>query len=337
MEFTHLRNVFFVPKLSKLNHKWGNRFFDKDKKIIRYSTFDDCFDETYISACNDFESQFIQTSVNKEGLSVIAVTYWPACYGHIIESMFHLYDAYLNRSFLHHKVMLGIPSGNNNLIQLAKYLFGDRFINSFEFDGDEIVKIDSVVLIHNYMNTSNWFKWNNDQMLLEIKKFYDNSYIFSPKGVFLTRSVHSNHDKNSVLANLDEINKFFIDIGFFVIDPQFASDRDLYNYTKNCEILVTTNGSALTPLVFFKELRCKIYCLNSSRYLPDWRRLLKNDTELKNYLEKNSAHKLNDFEKELWEVVTKRFEFEYIDSFENIVETNRLLPIADRWKNIINI
>ena len=251
------------------------------------------------------------------------VTYWPECYGHVLESIFHLYELYNNIKYLEYKILLCIPF--KNLQNLAIFLFKDRFINSLELPQEYLISFKETILIHNYLMTPNFFKFNNDILKNTIRTYYNNDDIKQYKNVFLTRQINSPHDNWSMLENLLEITNFFIKHNFIIIDPQNITDSELYNHIKNAKNIITTNGSALCPLIILNNFNINIFCLNSQRYLPEWRKLCKNEIDVQDIINNNPDILINDnFEKKLWKPITSQFNFTYIDSYENNINEEQL-------------
>ena len=142
--------------------------------------------------------------------------------------------------------------------------------------------------------------------------------------MFITRSINNQHDSWSTLENLVDLNNFFEDNNFLVIDPQYYSDKKLFQLLNNAKCIVTTNGSALCPLITLNNFNAKVFCLNSRRYLPEWRRGIKNDEELDLLLASQPDLVDINFEKKLWHPITSRFNCTYIDSFENKISNSQL-------------
>jgi hypothetical protein len=326
------KNFYYIcPRNSNLLN-FRNVFFE-DKKILKYSTYDTCFDAPYNDKQNLFYKENIDSlKIDKIDEKVVYVTYWPECYGHVLESLFHLHLFLSVACDSDSKILLNVPLKFSNLLELIDFLFGDRFINAATLNQESLIKFTELTLIQNYNNTPNFFKFSDLVLLEKIRKFYTTGTIdFSStenyKNIFLTRSINSPHDEWSVLKNFSEINYFFESKGFTIIDPQNFSDKKLFQILSEAEVIVTTNGSALCPLIALENYQAKIYCLNSQRYLPEWRRNVSSHEELEDLLSKNPSLIEDNFEKNLWKSVTSKFNFSYVDSFDNRIDIKRLEPL----------
>ena len=131
-------------------------------------------------------------------------------------------------------------------------------------------------------------------------------------------------DKIMSTIDFTELNNH----NFKIIDPQHTNDKELYNHIKNAKNIITTNGSALCPLIILNNPNIKVFCLNSNRYLPEWRRSCKNENEVickEDILKKKFPEvEIDNFEKNLWRHVTCKFNFTYVDSYENVITDDQL-------------
>jgi hypothetical protein len=260
---------------------------------------------------------------------VIYVTYWPECYGHILESLFNLHEIAYSQDYEEFYVLLNIPNKFSNLVELANFLFSGRLLNSADFNQNKLIKFQALRLIHNYMGTPNFFKFSDDSLLNLIREFYSSDNSLTVNGdhrdfIYLTRTINNQHDAWSALENLDYLNNFFENNNFLVIDPQFYSDKKLFQLLNKAKCIVTTNGSALCPLITLNNFNAKVFCLNSQRYLPEWRKGIKNEEELIELLATQPNLVEINFEKKLWHPITSKFNFTYVDSFENKISNDQL-------------
>lgn len=329
-------NVYYVHPNSDLN-LFNHWIIKEDKSYIIESVFyldypDNLIDnkksklsETYL----DFNNY---NNINIIYEKIVMVTYWPHSYGHIFDSLFVLYNFNLSIPN-NYKYLLFIPLKFTNLIELAIFFFGNNFINSADLDHSQLIKINKLILIKNHANDmKNFQKYNNNIIKQKIRNYYDSNSIEQYENIFLTRSINSLHDKNSTLDNLNEIEDFFKNINFKIIDPEKTTDRILYNNIKCAKNIVTTNGSALSSLIILEPCS-KIFILNSKRYLPDWRKNCKNNEEVQQLIKNNNLLLDDDFEKKLWYPTLKKFNYIYIDSFMNIISIEQLNYI----KNNLNL
>jgi hypothetical protein len=327
---TFILNPYYVPPINNLFRDFRNCFFDCEKKLVQFSVYDTCYPQQLQAKLNLLNSQALEISeVEYISKKVLYVTYWPECYGHILESLFHLHYVANSRDYDDFYVLLNVPGKFPNLVELVNFLFKDRLLNSANFNQNKLIKFEALRLIHNYMMTPNFFKFSDENLSNIIREFYsnDNSLISNEENrdfIFLTRNINNQHDTWSTLINLVDINKFFEKNNFLVIDPQFYSDKKLFLILNKAKCIVTTNGSALCPLITLTNFDAKIFCLNSQRYLPEWRRGIKNDDELEELLAAQPNLVDINFEKNLWRPITSKFNFTYIDSFENKISNNQL-------------
>ena len=198
---TKVNDIYLIPPTYRTNHNIVNKLITKFNKIIKYSTFDTAYTD------NDVFNGIID-NVKIMDEKIITITYWPPCYGHLLESLFNLYSFYINKPYNGYKILLGIPPNSKNMIDLANYLFKDIFIKSYDLP--QIVEFKEVVLIHNHTNYDCFFKFDNDHVKEHIRTYYNSNNIQHYDNVFLTRSINGYHDMKSVLSNLDYITNFFI-------------------------------------------------------------------------------------------------------------------------------
>jgi len=324
-------NVYYVPPNSKYYE--FRHWIIKDKTYIPSSVFNLSYPDNMII---NLKNKFISTNFDYDNINInfdkiIMTTYWPACYGHVFDSIYVLYNFSLTM-VPDHKYILFIPLEFNNLIVLANFLFGNKLINSANLDQCKLIKINKLILINNHTNDmKNFFNYNNNLIKQKIRNYYDSNSIEQYQNIFLTRSVNSEHDKSSVLDNLNDIETFFYSRKIKIIDPQKISDKVLYNNIKNAKNIILTNGSALSSLIIL-EPKSKIFCLNSKRYLPDWRKNCKNDKEVQILIKNNPLLLEQNFEKKLWYPTLKNFDYIYIDSFMNIITNEQLYFIINNLK-----
>ena len=312
--FNVVNDVYFIPQSKML--------ISKSNKIIKYSTHHTIYTDDVIF-CETIDNVKIMNE------KVITITFWHLCYGHLLDSLYNLYSFWKNnKTYTDYKILLVIPLYSKNIIDLANYLFKDKFINSFDLP--QIIEFNEVVLVQNHGECNYFFKYQDEDVKEHIRNYYNNNDCKQYENVFLTRSINSGHDAYSVLSNLKYIVDFFILHNFTIIDPQHISDIELYNNIKHAKNIITTNGSALCPLITLNNPNVKIFCLNSNRYLPKWRQSCKNENEVvckEDFMKKTlSEAEINheNFEKNLWRAVTSKFNFTYIDSYENVITDQQL-------------
>ena len=323
-------DTYYLPPKHNLK-PFKNALINKNKKFIRYSTFYTTYPSQYNKEKELFDTNIDFQDVNIIDSKIIMATYWPNCYGHVFDTIYVLYNFYLNTSNNYsdeYKYMLYIPYVFDNLLVLAKFLFGEKLINSGDLNQNKLIKMNNVILIKNHVSMKYYFDYNNNIIKNTIRDYYDDDTIEQYDNVFLTRSVNHGHDKKCVLENLKDVELFFSKHNFKIIDPSKTTDKKLYNHIKNCKNIIVTNGSTLTSLIILNP-KMKVFCLNSKKYLPNWRKEIKNNIEYENIIVNNKELLNKDFEKKLWFPTTKNFNFTYIDSFNNIITPEQLVCIID--------
>jgi hypothetical protein len=318
-------DTYYVPpKHNLISFRYA--LINKNKELIKYSTFYSTYSSDYNKEKELFDTNVDFQDVNIIDTKIIMATYWPECYGHVFDTIYVLYNFYLNTSIVYscdYKYMLCIPPQFNNLIILANFLFGEKLINSSSLNQNKLIKMNKVVLIKNHADMKYFFDYNNNIITNTIRAYYDDDKIEQYDNVFLTRSINNCHDNRSVIENLKDVENFFSKHNFKIIDPSKTTDKILYNHIKNCKNMIVTNGSTLTSLIILKP-NIRIFCLNSKRYLPNWRKEIKNNKEYENIIQNNKDLLNDNFEKHIWYPTTKLFDFMYIDSFNNIITTEQL-------------
>jgi hypothetical protein len=330
--FELLENVYYVTPYNKELINCDNLLIDNNKQIVPYSTFY----STYSTNVNEDKINVLSKSfINFNDVTlidehIIMITYWPHCYGHIYDSLYHFYV--FSKTVNHDgKFLLWIPPSNNNVINLANILFGDKLINAEYFEHNKLVKLKKLTLIKNHTDMPYFFNYNYDNFKITLRDNYNDNSVKEYENVFLTRSVDTIHNKNSTIDNLKEVEDFFYNHNFKVINPDHVTNKQLYNHIKNAKNIVLTNGSVLSNLIIINPVM-KVFCLNSMRYLPRWRKNCKNEKELEDIINNNPTIINNNFEKKLWRNTTSAFDFVYIDSFMNIITSEQMEFIINNIK-----
>ena len=330
--FDKLENVYYITPYNKDLIPCNNLLIDNNKNIIRYSTFYSTYptdvNKDIINVLSKSHINFNDTSLIDEHVTLI--TWWPNCYGHIYDSLYHFYV--FNKTVnCDGKFLLWIPPSNKNMINLANFLFGDKLINAEYFKHNKLVKIKKLTLIKNHTNMPYFFNYNYDNFKITVRENYNDNSVKEYENVFLTRSDDTIHNKKSIIDNLKEVEEFFYNHNFEIINPEHITDKQLYNHIKNAKNIVLTNGSALSSLIILNP-NMKVFCLNSMRYLPPWRKNCKDEKEVEDIINNDPTIINNNFEKNLWRNTTSTFDFVYIDSFMNIITSEQMEFIINNIK-----
>ena len=269
------------------------------------------------------QNQILKENINNTNISnaiileenVIMITYWPHCYGHILDSLMVIYTYYQqNYDFFYknnYKIFLGYEP-NNNIKELCDLFFKDIFINAFDFNTTNLVKIKNVYLIENHTENKNFFKWFNNDFKLTVRNYYTDDTKTSYDNVFLTRSVGTNpdrvaHNKYSTIDNYEYVDNFFSNNNFKIINPEYMTNKEVYNNIKNAKNIITLGGSGICQLFFIDNSKSKWFCLRAKRYISE-------------------------FETKLHLPITSRFDWTYIDSIDNIISDSQLNYILNNLK-----
>lgn len=276
--------LYYVPPRHEALRRYRNRFLTITKEIAPCSTFKDCWKVSSAEDSQALLSEHIDWSLTKAvNESIVYVTYWPECYGHIFETFFHLRKRIEGEKG--RKAMLNIPTCFPNLIDLANHIFGDSLVNSALFEQDSLYTFRDVAIIPNFRHGNpDFFMWDDPVLIDKIQRYYDSPNVSSHERVFLTKTGRRSSD---TIDNIREIEGLLRANGFTVIDPQHESDRTLYNVLKNARIIVTGNGSSLCPLVTLPNYSARIFILNARRYLPQWRKPCKTEGEVAQLLQES--------------------------------------------------
>ena len=318
-------DLYYVPPRHEDLWRYRNRFLTPTKEIVPFSTFNDCWE---VSSAEDKKSlleQYIDwTRVETVNESVVYVTYWPECYGHVFETFFHLHK-YIEGD-KECKVLLNIPDHFPNLIDLADHIFGDRLLNSSLFDQRRLYTFRDATIVPNFKGGNpDFHMWNDMALLGKIWSYYDKPSAPSYDRVMLTKT---SKDSSDVLDNLTDIEGLLRDNGFIVINPQHESDSFLFNALKNARFIVLGNGSSLCPLVTLQNHSARIFIINARRYLPKWRQPCRTQHEVMQLVNETPQLALDDFEKSHWLPITSRFNTTYLDSFDNRITDEQLKELS---------
>jgi len=323
--FKYYNNVRLITKLNanNINDNYGNYtevLIDNNFDIVPNSVYWDAYNY------NEFNRN-IKCVHNNESLSnnivinekCLMVTQWMKSYGHLLDSLTILYDFYVihNLQEQNYKVIISIPPNEKNILDIANIFFGTNLINIYEYESKyNCVNISEILLIENNTNVP-CFLSLPDSARQKLYNSLNDPTIVSKTNVFISRPYDVNNPSFRLLKNQIELEEVFRNNNFDVIIPDNMSNKELYNIVKQAKNIVITNGSALCSLVFINT-NTKIFCVNSRAYLPAWRQPCRSEGEID-----NSLWSMDNFEKNIWRNATSKYNFTYIDSFENIISESQ--------------
>jgi len=305
-------NYIYIPQSSPVLKNWLINI--DDFILIKNSHFNN-YNMTK-------QNQILQENINNTDISnainlkenVIMITYWPDCYGHILDSLMVIYTYYKkNYDFFNknnYKIFLGYKP-SDNIKEICDIFFKDILINAFDFKTN-LVKIKNVYLIESYPGDKYFHKWSNSEFKLKVRNHYTDDTINSYDNVFLTRTVGNNphmiqHNKYSMINNLKYVENFFSNNNFKILNPEYMTNKETYNYIKNAKNIITLGGSGISQLFFIDTSESKWFCLRAKRYQSK-------------------------FETQLHIPITSRFNWTYIDSIDNIISDLQLKYVLDNLK-----
>jgi len=327
-----INNCYLIPQHYSYADKYWFAMINNNKEIIKDS-------RAHVSAENDqtFEETITYDNVyHLEAKKIIYLTIWPWSYGHIMDSLFSLYQIFFYNNYHQqgYKVLSVIPHDNVNMILFSKFLFGDFLINAFDLPNTNLIKIDECILYRHYPDDRNFLLFDDKYLINKIRELYNDETVISDKNIFISRTDGgSSHGASRILENIEYINQYFADNNFTVINPEKISEKKLYNSIKNASNIIITNGSALCSLIFANR-STKIFCLNSSSYLPEWRRQCASQLDVDAIVKRSNKESLYDFEKSIWKKFVNQFDFTYVDSFLNNISTRQLEDIITSLKHL---
>jgi hypothetical protein len=260
---------------------------------------------------------------------VVLISKWHLFYGHLIDTLTVLADFFYRHRLneLGYKVMLQVPLDIPefaNILEIAKTLLGSHFENLIDLEEPQrLLQFREVILIH-HSTISKSFLSLPQSVTNILQTQWDNGIDSPWNNVFISRSTRNTI---RVLKNHVEVEDFFRRHGFFVINPEPFSNRELYNIVKGAKNIVITNGSALSSLIFL-HISSRIFCLNSRGYQPSWRHGIASEKELP-----PDADQREDFEKRIWKNAVSRFNFTYVDAYLNRITDEQLDEVMQSLKS----
>ena len=311
--YTTHYNVYYISGSDTAKKNYGVLFENNDdiKTVILGSTY---YVKYNYSQYNDSIQNDTNIDINNYiyiSNKCIKITLWMSGWGHLIDSILNLANFYYNNKFdeQEYKVLLDIPVHLENILEISTILFGNNLINinSKYFDQNKLIKIPELILIKNDPSELYFLNFQ-DNILNKLHNYWNDDNIQSVDNIFLTRIKLPEH---RILKNHDDLESYFSNKNFSVINPEYLSNKEVFNIVKNAKNIIITNGSALCSLIYINK-NTKIFCLNSESYLPNWRQKCKS-------IEDIPIDNVFDFEKLIWKTMTKQFNFTYIDSWLNII------------------
>ena len=326
--FTH-SNLYYIPTTTVLDNVYNGILFDDKRKIVSYSSFNVLgYDKTSLEEGLKPLVTMADREANRIEHKVVLITTWPPSWGHLIDSICVLTDFFYRHRLneLGYKVMLLVPEcpWAENVLEAARLLLGSHFVNLQELeDPKRLLSFQEVILIQHAPSSVSFLSFPQNVVNI-LQNQWNDGIENDAYNVFLTRSTTNVY---RILENHGEIEHFFRDHGFVVIDPESHSNSALFNLLKNARNIVITNGSALSSLIFFR-LTSRIFCLNSAGYQPQWRQGIASERDLP-----SDANEREDFEKRIWKNAVSRFNFTYVDAFMNRIsdeQLNSVIAAVDR-------
>ena len=249
-------------------------FFNKQKKILCNSNINAC--ETNKKYLNDISNSI--NSLNLEDDSnfqeienIIAIQRWFVTYGHFKDEIFNLsnfYELFNNKKY---KVFMNYAGVNHmnystdNYDKLKNILFNDQnFINAANFNCN-VIKIKKLILISHNIN-SPMFHMFPQNVTNKICSKINNIDVNFNKNVFITRGQALHLPRN--LANQSEIEEYFKNINYNVINPEITELELFINSIKNAENIYVTWGGAMVNLCYVNK-KSNIFLLQSLSYIKE--------------------------------------------------------------------
>lgn len=327
------KNARLITELNKNNsitqyNNYTDVMIDTNFDIIKDSVYWCSYDYNNMNNIIKLHNNDIfNNNIFKIKEKCLVITKWMSSYGHLLDSITLLYDFYIQHN-LHnsnYKVLISIPSNEKNILEIANILFNDKLINLNEYDKKyNCIEFDEILLITNH-TSNNYFLSFPNLSKTKIQDYFNDDIISSYDNIFISRPNNPLYNRR-LLTNHNELETFFSNNNFKVIIPDYIDNKTLYNQIKHAKNIVITNGSALCTLIFINE-NTKIFCLNSASYLPAWRRKCKTADEVD-----SSLWKIDNFEKNIWKNTINKYNFTYIDSFDNIITEDQTKFIIDNLK-----
>jgi len=275
-EYTYVKtrencNVFYVPCI--------NTFIDEDKKIICFSTINVDLDVWFYSGIDHIlktiEKIDIENNVDV-GENFIGCQKWFISYGHFIDELFtlfdfteqlkeandkkvcfkHIQDYPVDQTLVNNYL---VPNNGENYNKIVNYLFGDTLKN---LNNGNCYKLRNLLLIKHNFSDSTFHKFPKSakkQILNKIepidKETNRNFFITRTEGLHMKRNID----------NLKEINVFFENNNYDVINPENMNYDLFVHYLKNAENVFLTWGGIMVAMIYINP-KANIYILKGRQY-----------------------------------------------------------------------
>ena len=267
-------------------------FVDENKKIILFSNWKIQNDHYFLmhieQITKGLEQVDLKTAEPIES-SLVTCEKWFISYGHFSDEMFNIYDFKMKSksAFEEYTTLTDyppsqekypayrIPKDNHNYTTLCKLLFNDNYINADTLDNN-IYKLKKIVVISNAYNDPTFHKFPKSARNHIIEQITDNS-VTNPN-LFLTRS--SGLHCKRILDNMSDIEDYFKQKKYNVINPENINYLDLVRNIINVKNLVLTWGGALVLLMYVNK-NSNITILKGKSYSHEPISMIKN--LIKNY------------------------------------------------------
>jgi hypothetical protein len=286
-DYTYIRtyencNIFYIPTY-KL-------FIDEDKKILLFSNINIDLDILFYN-CIDSILKFIEeTDIYKNidiGENFIWCQKWFFSYGHFNDELFtlfdftekmkatnneinyfkHLQDYPISEEFVRYL----IPNNNANYNKISNYLFGNTFIN-LGIENQNCYKLKNLLIIRHIFKSTTFHKFPKNAKNHILNKMEPINKETN-KNIFITRTEGLHLKRN--IENLNEINEFFKNNNYEVINPE-NMDFDLFvHYLKNAENIYLTWGGIMVCMIYINP-NSNIFILKSKSYDSEELSIIKN-------------------------------------------------------------
>lgn len=239
-------------------------FVDKNKKILDNSRINTSIwaNENYINNLDLVNGDYYILDY------AISIQKWFETYGHFKDEIFNLCNFYQLLDNPSYKILLNYskPTHINysftNYDKIKNILFEpDVCINANEIN-NKIIKINNLILIKHELNSPMFHMFPKNIVNMMILKFANYDVSFN-KNIFITRGAALHLPRN--LSNQKEIEDYFHDINYDVINPETIGIEVFINKIKNSENIYITWGGAIVNLCYVKPYT-NIFILRSLSY-----------------------------------------------------------------------